>query len=63
MPLEPIKTPCIGFCELDLCLGICKGCGRSNAEITNWSIRSDAEKDAIMVQCEKRLGVLYGEDE
>jgi hypothetical protein len=63
MPLEPIKTPCIGFCEMDRCLGICKGCGRTSGEITNWSIRSDAEKDAIMVQCQRRLGVLYGEDE
>jgi len=63
MPLETIKTPCVGFCELDGCLGICKGCGRSKGEIGGWLYYSDPERDAIMVQCEKRLGVLYGDEE
>lgn len=63
MPLETIKTPCVGFCELDWCLGICKGCGRSKDEISGWMYYSDAHREAIMVQCEKRLGVLYGDEE
>ena len=62
MPLETIKTPCIGFCEMVKGLGICYGCGRRIGEISAWSTMPDSDKDRIMEECKDRLNKLYGDD-
>ena len=62
MPLESVKTPCVGFCEVSKGLGICYGCGRRIEEISNWSWMSDEDRERVMIQCKDRLNKLYGDD-
>lgn len=62
MPLESVKTPCVGFCEVANGWGICYGCGRRIEEISAWGYMPDPEKDRIMEECERRLTKLYGDD-
>ena len=45
---EPIKSPCVLICQLDLKSGLCAGCGRNKEEIRYWVRYSDEERDAIM---------------
>ena len=62
MPLESVKTPCVGFCEVAKWWGICYGCGRRIEEISAWGYLSDTERDRIMEECEQRLTYLYKDD-
>ncbi|KVU37401.1 hypothetical protein WK68_17190 [Burkholderia ubonensis] len=39
-------SPCIGVCST-LFDEICKGCGRTAAEVSNWVFLSDDEKRAV----------------
>ncbi len=39
-------SPCIGVCST-LFDDICKGCGRTAGEVSNWVFLSDAEKQAV----------------
>jgi uncharacterized protein len=58
MPLESIKTPCVGICELVVPWGICKGCGRTESELGAWVGMSDDERKRTMLECESRLDIL-----
>ena len=52
-PLGTIESPCVGTC----CIGhdgVCFGCYRNRAELAAWGTASDAEKRAILVQCQRR---------
>lgn len=40
------ESPCIGVCALDDG-DVCRGCGRSRAEIAAWGTLGTAERDAI----------------
>jgi len=44
--MTAISSPCTGVCRLDN--GYCVGCGRSTAQITQWSQLSEAERRQIM---------------
>lgn len=48
MASEPIKTPCVGICELDIGSTYCIGCRRSTAQIAAWGAMSDEEREEIM---------------
>jgi uncharacterized protein len=61
MPLESIKTPCVGICELVVPWGICKGCGRTESELGAWVGMSDDERDQVILDCDARLAVLFNE--
>ena len=61
MPLESIKTPCVGICELVVPCGICKGCGRTESELGAWVSMTDEERERIMEECDSRLAVLLFE--
>jgi predicted Fe-S protein YdhL (DUF1289 family) len=50
-----ISTPCIKLCVVDPVSKICEGCGRTLAEIAQWSRLNEAERRAIMAQLPKRL--------
>lgn len=41
-----IASPCIGVCRVEA--GRCRGCGRTLAEIAQWTRYSEAERAAIM---------------
>jgi len=62
MPLESLKTPCIGLCEMSEGLGICLGCGRRIEEIMDWVYMTDQERETIILETRDRLKDLYGKD-
>ncbi|KAG0191784.1 hypothetical protein DFQ28_010995 [Apophysomyces sp. BC1034] len=39
-------SPCIGVCST-LFDEVCKGCGRTAAEVSNWVLMTDDEKHAV----------------
>ena len=53
--LEPIKSPCVLVCSMDKESGHCFGCGRTTDEIAYWTLKTDAERDAIMAELPARL--------
>jgi uncharacterized protein len=50
-----METPCEKICVVDQPSGLCRGCGRSLAEIERWIAYSDAERTRIMAELPKRL--------
>ncbi len=62
MPLESLKTPCIGLCEMSDGWGICLGCGRRIEEIMDWVYMTDQERETIILETRDRLKDLYGKD-
>ncbi|WP_162085857.1 DUF1289 domain-containing protein [Sulfuriferula nivalis] len=47
-------SPCIGYCSCSLGDAICKGCGRTQAEVDQWLFYSNEQKLAIW----KRINTL-----
>ena len=45
-------SPCIGVCST-LFDEICKGCGRTATEVSNWVFMSDAEKRVVWERIER----------
>ena len=45
-------SPCIGVCQLDPTKNLCRGCGRTIAEIAAWPDLSDAARRAILMRLE-----------
>lgn len=52
---RPPPSPCIGVCELDETIGLCLGCGRTMAEISNWLRFDDAAREAVWRELPGRL--------
>lgn len=54
MSVEVVKSPCISVCVLN---GddICEGCYRSVEEITDWSLFSNEQKTAVMIEVRARF--------
>lgn len=48
--MSEIKSPCINVCTYDE-NKVCLGCKRSEEEIIDWDIYSDAEKKIVMDNC------------
>ncbi len=46
--MTAVSSPCIGVCRLDN--DVCVGCGRTTAQITQWSQFTEAERRQIMRQ-------------
>lgn len=59
MPLESIKTPCVGICTMGEGVDLCLGCGRRIDEIMGWSWYDDESRERIMIQSEIRLQSLF----
>jgi predicted Fe-S protein YdhL (DUF1289 family) len=53
--MAAIETPCEQICIVDQPSGLCRGCGRSLAEIGRWTAYSDGERSRIMVELPRRL--------
>ncbi|WP_207199568.1 DUF1289 domain-containing protein [Rhodoplanes elegans] len=53
-----IETPCNKVCTVDRATGFCLGCGRTLAEIAEWSDFSDDERRRIMAALPGRLAGL-----
>jgi predicted Fe-S protein YdhL (DUF1289 family) len=55
-PIEsPIESPCVKVCTLDTQAGLCRGCGRTLAEIASWMRMTGAERKRIMADLPARL--------
>jgi predicted Fe-S protein YdhL (DUF1289 family) len=50
-----IETPCEKICVVDQPSGLCRGCGRSLAEIECWTRYSAGERARIMDKLPARL--------
>ena len=53
-----IETPCEQICIVDPPSGLCRGCGRSLAEIERWMAYSDGERSRIMAELPRRLDAM-----
>jgi hypothetical protein len=51
-------TPCIAICSTTNGDDICKGCGRTFEEVTNWVIMTDAEKSVVWERIERERTAL-----
>lgn len=49
-----METPCIQVCEIDSDTGVCRGCGRTLAEIAQWSSMGASERRRIMAELPAR---------
>lgn len=56
LPARPstCPSPCVRLCTLDE-QDICVGCGRTLADITNWTRMSDADKAACVARGRETL--------
>ncbi|MDF3933498.1 DUF1289 domain-containing protein [Pseudomonas citronellolis] len=48
-----MKDPCIKVCEFDD--GVCRGCGRSRAEIKAWKRLDKGERQVVLAEADMRL--------
>jgi len=55
--MSSVSTPCIRICVIDPVSKLCEGCGRTLAEIAQWSRLGEAERQAIMAELPKRRTV------
>jgi len=53
-----IETPCEKICVLDPPSGLCRGCGRTLAEIERWTALSSGERARVMAELPGRLAAI-----
>ena len=51
----PIASPCTKVCTIDPRSGLCRGCGRTLAEIAQWTSLNEGERERIMADLPRRL--------
>ena len=52
---EPEDSPCQLVCSMEPESGFCFGCGRTQDEISYWSVRSPQDRQAILAQLPARM--------
>jgi uncharacterized protein len=52
------QSPCVDVCALDARAGLCKGCGRTLAEIGEWSGAAAEWQSAILALLPERMARL-----
>jgi predicted Fe-S protein YdhL (DUF1289 family) len=50
-----VASPCIKICKYRPNDNVCVGCGRTDAEITDWMFLSNAEKQQVIEYSTQRL--------
>jgi predicted Fe-S protein YdhL (DUF1289 family) len=53
-PLPSVESPCIKVCKLDE-HSVCAGCGRTLAEIADWSRLTEEQQRAVCVKAAARV--------
>jgi len=43
-----VKSPCVGKCNYDVSLEVCKDCRRTKTEISTWYVMTDDEKLKVL---------------
>jgi predicted Fe-S protein YdhL (DUF1289 family) len=54
----PPPSPCVNICTLDAAGALCLGCGRTLAEIAEWSTATPERQREIVAGAEVRLAGL-----
>lgn len=49
------SSPCVRLCLIDDASGLCRGCGRTLAEIADWGRFSEPQRLATMATLQQRL--------
>ena len=52
------ESPCNRICAIDPPSGLCRGCGRTLAEISSWIAYDARERTRIMAELPQRLAAL-----
>lgn len=60
--MTELKSPCNGVCQLDG-LGVCKGCGRTLAEIAEWGTAGEERQREIVAAARARLPIIPDRDD
>lgn len=55
LELEPADSPCQLVCSMERESGLCFGCGRTQDEISYWTTKTQAERDAILLELPARM--------
>jgi len=55
-----IESPCLKICDIDRPSGLCRGCGRTLAEIARWSSFGPLERRRVMGELASRLATHFG---
>jgi uncharacterized protein len=53
--MAAIVTPCKSVCILAPATDLCRGCGRTLAEIAGWGTMTDRQRTAVMMNLPQRL--------
>lgn len=53
--MDVTESPCIAVCVMDGPTGLCRGCGRTIGEISQWAAMTHAERRRIMDALPARL--------
>jgi len=56
------ESPCKLICTLDITTGVCKGCGRTRADIAGWINYSPAQRAFANIEAAKRMRALEVKD-
>jgi uncharacterized protein len=56
--INPPQSPCVAVCALDARAGLCTGCGRTIAEIAEWSGATSERQCAILALLPERMAQL-----
>lgn len=56
--MSQLQSPCVLICAIDQKSGLCFGCGRTGAEITQWIDYTQEERSHIMDTLKERLSTL-----
>ena len=55
LELEPADSPCQLVCSMERESGLCFGCGRTQDEISYWTMKTQEERDAIFLDLPGRM--------
>jgi hypothetical protein len=53
--MSAASSPCVKICVIDPVSRLCEGCGRTLAEIAQWTRMSESERLAVMAELPGRL--------
>ena len=55
LSIEPEDSPCQLVCSMERESGFCFGCGRTQDEISYWTVKTPEERQAILAELPSRM--------
>jgi predicted Fe-S protein YdhL (DUF1289 family) len=56
--MPAIETPCLKVCVMEPGSELCRGCGRTIAEIAGWGAMSEGERRRVMALLPDRIAAM-----